>query len=577
MHKIVRRSPAADSFDSLSADIDHPVLRRIYAARRIDSPAQLDYRTACLLPFDALKGVTEAVDLLETALRRSWRILIVADFDADGATACAVGVRALRMSGAAQVDYLVPDRIKHGYGLSAQIADLAADMRPDLLITVDNGIASIDGVRRCKELGMKVLVTDHHLAGDTLPAADAIVNPNQPGDDFPSKNLAGVGVIFYVMLALRARLRDTGWFVEQGLAAPNLAELLDLVALGTVADVVPLDHNNRILVMQGLKRIRVGACRPGVTALAQVANRTPGVLTASDLAFYLGPRLNAAGRMEHMRYGIDCLLNDDPHTALQQARELDRMNRERREVEADMQTEALHFLHHLEQQRETLPIGLCLFEEHWHQGVIGILASRIKERVHRPVIVFTANEEQPDDLKGSARSVRGVHIRDVLNAVHTRHPDMIRKFGGHAMAAGLTLDRAHYEAFRHAFDTEVRRYLSADQLHGVIYSDGELDAADLSLEFAETLRDLPWGQGFPEPVFDGRFNLLKHSLLKGRHLKMSVEPEQGGTRLDVIAFNTVDTHWPAEVVQVTLAYRLDVNYFRGNKNVQLNAEYVAVD
>jgi single-stranded-DNA-specific exonuclease len=553
----------------------HPVLQRILTARGVTSEAEIDYATTHLIPYQDLAGIDSAVQLLARALSQRQHILIVADFDADGATACALGVRALRLLGAAKVSYLVPDRAKHGYGLSPVIADLAAVRQPDVLLTVDNGIASLSGVAQAKQYGMQVLITDHHLPGEHLPAADAIVNPNCTPED-SRRHLAGVGVIFYVMLALRAHLRESGWFEQQNISAPNLANLLDLVALGTVADVVRLDYNNRILVAQGLRRIRQGVCCPGIQALVQMAGREQNQLAASDLGFYLGPRLNAAGRMERMDYGIECLLEDDPRSAYQQAQYLDMFNQDRKAVELDMQSDAWETVRQLEQQATDLPLGLCLFQEHWHEGVIGILASRVKERLHRPVIIFTACQQQ-GQIKGSARSVNGVHIRDVLNTIHVRYPGMIVKFGGHAMAAGLTLEQAAYQDFSAAFDEEVRQFLGPDDLQQVILSDGELNAPELSLELAELLRDVsPWGQGFPEPIFDGEFILIERRLLKGRHLKMKLQHPEGAQMLDAIAFNTVDSNWPRDVKQVKLAYTLDVNTFRGARTVQLMVKHVAV-
>ncbi len=567
---IQRRTPP--STHQLPADM-HPVLQRILSSRGVPSAAALDHSLKQLIHPKHLKDIDTAVDLLVQALEQQWRILIVADFDADGATSCAVATRALRAMGAESVDYLVPDRIKHGYGLTPTIVQLAQPLQPDLLVTVDNGIASLSGVQAAKEAGMRVLVTDHHLPGRELPAADAIVNPNQPGDEFPSKNLAGVGVIFYLMMALRTRLRDTAWFSAQR-PAPNLAQLLDLVALGTVADVVPLDYNNRILVAQGLARMRSNEACAGLRALMQLASREPQHLVSSDLGFYLGPRLNAAGRMENMSYGIECLLNDDTNIAQVQAEELDALNQERRFVEEDMQADAKAILQQLHLDAD-LPVGLCLFDEHWHQGVIGILASRVKEQVHRPVIVFTVNTEDTDEIKGSARSIAGVHIRDVLDAIATAHPQVINKFGGHAMAAGLSLPRQHLETFQQAFDQEVRKHVQAKDLHGVIYSDGELPLADFNLGFAETLRNVvPWGQHFPEPIFDGVFEVLEKRMLKQRHLKMLLKPLDGDMQIDAIAFNTQDGDWPTPVKQVHIAYRLDVNLFRGFKSLQLMVQHV---
>jgi single-stranded-DNA-specific exonuclease len=568
-----RQAPLNDS--RLPAEL-HPVLARVYAARHIQGEEDLDRSLARLRPYAELKGIEAAVGLLATALQAKQRILIVGDFDADGATSAALAVRALRLLGAAEVDYLVPNRFEYGYGLTPEIVAVAAERRPELLITVDNGISSLEGVAAAKARGMRVLVTDHHLAGAELPAADATVNPNQPGDGFPSKSLAGVGVIFYVMLALRARLREQGWFAQQGLTDPNLAQLLDLVALGTVADVVPLDHNNRILVAQGLARIRQGQCCPGITALIQVAGRNQRELVAADLGFALGPRLNAAGRLEDMALGIECLLADDPDAALLLARRLDELNRERRMIEQEMKQQALALLEAmaLDEEDASLPVGLCLYDPDWHQGVIGILASRIKDRLHRPVIVFADAGE--GELKGSARSVPGLHIRDALDAVATQHPGLLNKFGGHAMAAGLSLAAADLERFRGAFDAEVRRHLGPQDLCKELLSDGELGVEELDLPLAEQLRAAgPWGQGFPEPLFDGVFEVVKRRIVGERHLKLSLRPPGGKRVLDAIAFNTVDDDWPPAVQQVQVAYRLDVNEFNGRRNAQLLVEYIA--
>lgn len=570
-HRIVRRAldpEAARRFPGL-----HPVLSRIYAARQVTLPEELDTGLQGLHPPERLGGLPAALDLLEQALREDWRILIVGDFDADGATSTALCLRGLRLLGARQLDYLVPNRFEYGYGLTPEIVAVAAAREPDLILTVDNGVSSIDGVAAAKALGIRVLVTDHHLPGAQLPAADALVNPNLPGDPFPSKHLAGVGVAFYVLLALRARLRERGWFAERALPEPNLAQLLDLVALGTVADVVVLDRNNRILVQQGLARIRAGQCVPGIRALVEVGGRNLARLVAGDLGFVVGPRLNAAGRLVDMAHGIECLLCDDPAEALRMARELDDLNRERREIEADMQAQALASLERLRLDEASLPRGLCLFDPDWHQGVIGILASRIKDQVHRPVIAFAAAGE--GEIKGSARSVPGVHIRDVLDAVAARHPDMIRKFGGHAMAAGLTLPLARFEGFQEAFAAEVARHLSEDDLHGVLHSDGELEEADLELGLAETLRQAgPWGQGFPEPLFDGRFEVLEQRIVGERHLKLRVRPVGGSRALDAIAFFQAQHADLDRGEQVRLAYRLDVNEFRGQCSAQLRVEYV---
>ncbi|MFF7706911.1 single-stranded-DNA-specific exonuclease RecJ [Pseudomonas sp. NPDC007930] len=542
-----------------------PLLTRLYAARGVTCESELDKRLARLLPFQQLKGIEAAVELLVQALEQRQRILIVGDFDADGATASTVGVLGLRLLGAAHVDYLVPSRFKFGYGLTPEIVEVALTRQPQLLITVDNGIASVDGVAAAKAAGLKVLVTDHHLPGDTLPAADAIVNPNQPGCTFPSKALAGVGVIFYVLMALRARLRELGRYAQT--AQPNIGELLDLVALGSVADVVPLDANNRILVHQGLERIRAGRARPGIKALLEVARRDHARISSTDLGFILGPRLNAAGRLDDMSLGIECLLCENPALAAEMAAELDGMNQDRKSIEQGMQREALAQLKDLPET--DMPYGLCLFDADWHQGVIGILASRLKERYHRPTIAFA--DAGDGALKGSARSVPGLHIRDALSAVDARHPGLISKYGGHAMAAGLTLPHEHFATFQAAFDEEVRRHLGADDLTGRLYSDGVLAVEEFHLETARALRHAgPWGQHFPEPMFHGVFQLVDQRLVGERHLKVTLKSECGRARLDGICFGVDLETWPnATVKTVELAYKLDLNEFRGVESVQL--------
>ena len=550
-----------------------PLLRRIYTTRQVTCARQLEKGLEALASPTALKGIEQAVVLLYDALCRQRRILIVADFDADGATSCALAVRALRALGAKAVCYVVPNRFEYGYGLTPEIVMVAAQQQPDVLITVDNGISSLEGVATAKELGMQVLITDHHLPGRVLPQADAIVNPNQPNDDFPSKSLAGVGVIFYVLLALRARLREAGWFAQQGIPEPNLGQFLDLVALGTVADVVPLDHTNRILVEQGLKRIRAGRCVPGITALIEVAGRNQARLSAVDIGFVLGPRLNAAGRLEDMSYGIECLLCDDLERARSMARRLDTLNRERRVIEAEMQVQALADLERLQLSASDLPFGLCLFDKDWHQGIIGILAARIRERTHRPVIAFALDKD--GHLKGSARSVPGLHIRDALDAVATRHPGLISKFGGHAMAAGLGLPLTCLEAFSQAFDAEVRRHLSLEDLCGRLLSDGELAAEELCLIVAEQLREAgPWGQGFPEPLFDGVFEVVSYRVLNDKHVKMVLRLPAGSAAIDAIAFNKAADFDGSDRRQVRIAYRLDINEWRGRRNPQLIVEHI---
>lgn len=581
MDKMIQRRALPNNIDQ-SDTTHHPVIKRVLAIRGINTATELDYRLQNLLPYTDLLGIEDAVNLLYKALTKQARILIVADYDADGATSCTLTIKALQQMGAQKVGFLVPNREKHGYGLTPEIVKVALTdsllayaplgLAPDLLITVDNGISSIDGVEAAKQHGMRVLVTDHHLPGEKLPKANAIVNPKQDGDNFPSKNLCGVGVIFYVMMALRARLRDKGWFSSQGIQEPNLANFLDLVALGTVADVVTLDYNNRILVEQGLRRIRADRCCPGIRALVHVSERDQKNLVASDLGFYLGPRINAAGRMDDMSHGIACLLSNNDFEAREHAQLLETFNQERRLEEAKMQQEALQMLDTLSTD-ENLPIGLCLLYEKWHQGVVGILAARIKDRLHRPVIIFTYDKE--NKIRGSGRSVQGVHIRDVIDTIATQHPGMVSYFGGHAMAAGLTIPRTQFEGFQQAFDEEIRKYLSVDDLHGVIFSDGSLSGDDFNLDLANQLRMLtPWGHNFPEPVFDGEFELLGRKVLKDKHLKMQVRPLEGGSQIEVIAFNTVDTDWPADVTCVKLAYKLDVNVYRGSTSLQLMAKYV---
>ena len=550
-----------------------PLLTRLYAARGVACEAELDKSLARLIPYQQLKGIDAAVQLLVTALEQRQRMLIVGDFDADGATASTVGVLGLRLLGAAHVDYLVPNRFEYGYGLTPEIVEVALQRSPELLITVDNGISSVEGVAAAKAAGLTVLVTDHHLPGHELPAADAIVNPNQPGCTFPSKSLAGVGVIFYVLMALRARLREIGWFERNQRAQPNLGELLDLVALGSVADVVPLDANNRILVHQGLMRIRAGRARPGLRAILEVARREPSRITSTDLGFILGPRLNAAGRLDDMSLGIECLLCDDPELAREMAVQLDELNQDRKSIEQGMQREALAQLKDL--PIESMPFGLCLFDAEWHQGVIGILASRLKERYHRPTIAFASAGEGV--LKGSARSVPGFHIRDALDAVAARHPQLISKFGGHAMAAGLSLPEENFPAFAEAFDLEVRRQLNEEDLTGRLLSDGSLAAEEFHLELARALRNAgPWGQHFPEPLFHGVFQLVEQRVVGERHLKMVLKTECGSVKLDGIAFGVDRDIWPNPNIRwVELAYKLDLNEFRGNETVQLLVAHIA--
>ena len=564
---IRRRSP--ESIESLNGAALPSLLARLYAARGVTSVQELNLELGELLPPDTLTNATEAAHLLADAIAAQRRMVVVGDFDADGATSTALFISAMRAFGAAHVDYLVPNRFEYGYGLTPEIVDLAARRDPDLIVTVDNGIASVEGVQRASELGIETLITDHHLPGATLPSARLIVNPNQRGCTFGSKHLAGVGVIFYLMMALRRALRERG--------APggevNLGQFLDLVALGTVADVVPLDRNNRILVSAGLRRIRAGQSRPGLMALLRYASRDFRSVVASDLGFAAGPRINAAGRLDDMSVGIECLLAESDAVADRLAGQLQQLNDERRAIERGMQEGAMQILANLALDADGAPpVAITLYQGDWHQGVIGILASRVKDRLHRPTIAFADGDE--GELKGSARSIQGVHIRDVLDAVATRNPGLITRFGGHAMAAGLTLPKANYDVFATAFVEEVERQIEASQLEGIIESDGELQPEDFDLSVAETLRYAgPWGQHFPEPLFDGRFNLVSQRLVGERHLKLVLSPDGGATLVDGIAFNVDLDHWPApDVAEVEVAYRLDVNEFRGQRSVQMMVE-----
>ncbi len=547
-----------------------PLLQRIYANRGVGDETQLEKSAKGLLPYQSLQGISQAVSLLAGAMADNTRIIVVGDFDADGATSSALSVTALRMLGCHNVDYLVPNRFEDGYGLSPEVVEQAAAKGAQLIMTVDNGVSSIEGVQAAKEKGIKVLVTDHHLPGNVLPDADAMVNPNLSDCAFPSKSLAGVGVAFYLMLALRSHLREINWFAAKNIPEPNLADLLDLVALGTVADVVSLDFNNRILVHQGLMRIRAGKCRPGIQALIEVANRNMTTLVASDFGFALGPRINAAGRLDDMSFGVELLLCENLASARQMASELDALNQTRKEIEQGMKEEALAYCERLQfGEAARLPAGLALYQAEWHQGVIGILASRVKDTYHRPVIAFADGGEGL--IKGSARSVKGLHMRDALDLIDTQHPNLIKKFGGHAMAAGLTIAKSDFERFARAFDDIVSAQLSEADLKGILLTDGELSPEELTLAVADQLRDAgPWGQNFPEPLFDGTFRLLNQKLVGGKHLKMLLEPMQGGAMIDAIAFNIDPRAWPDLSVQsVNLVYRLEVNEFRGNRNVQL--------
>lgn len=548
----------------------HPLLARIYASRGLDHLDHLGRSLQQLQTGTDILGLDAAVARLIGALEQDQHILIVGDFDCDGATSTAVGMLGLAMMGARRVDYLVPNRFEYGYGLSPEIVAVAAQQQPDLIITVDNGISSVEGVAAANGLGIDVIITDHHLPGDTLPEACAIVNPNQPGCSFSEKSTCGVGVIFYVMTALRRALDQRDWFNQRNLPKPNLGSLLDLVALGTVADVVPLEQNNRTLVYQGVQRIRAGKARPGILALIDISGRQGSRLTSTDLGFALAPRLNAAGRLDDMSIGIECLLTTDPERARQLALQLDGLNQERRGIEQEMQQQALTLLDELELDAEgELPFGLCLYDDDWHQGVIGILASRIKEKVNRPVVAFATGDS--GELKGSARSVPGFHIRDGLDAVAAKHPELLKKFGGHAMAAGMTIAADKLPLFQQAFDAEVRRQLPAEALQHSVLSDGSLNGDELTMDMAELLREAgPWGHNFPEPLFDGEFSLLQQRIVGQRHLKLVLMEPDSGIAVDAIHFNADTKIWPDESIQkVRAVFRLDVNEFRGQRTLQL--------
>ncbi|MEP1214596.1 MAG: single-stranded-DNA-specific exonuclease RecJ [Marinobacter sp.] len=550
-----------------------PLLRRLYAARGVTSDEQLRYTLKHLASPMELRGIDRAVSLLSEAITSQQRVLVLGDFDADGATSTAVAMLGLGMLGLNDIDFRVPSRFSDGYGLTPGIIHrLQEDAAlPDLLITVDNGISAVEGVRAARELGIKVVVTDHHLAGEILPDADAIVNPNQPGCPFLSKNAAGVGVMFYVLTALRKHLREQGLLPDP---QPNLGNLLDLVALGTVADVVPLDHNNRIFVEQGLRRIRQGEARPGILALLEVAGRDHSEISSTDLGFVVGPRLNAAGRLDDMSVGIACLLADSRDEARRLARELDTFNRERRTIEKDMKTQAQDLLASMSLDIEGLPWGLALFDTDWHQGVIGILAARIREQTHRPTIAF-APDDNGEDIKGSARSIPGLHIRDVLAVVDARHPGMMKKYGGHAMAAGMTLSRSDLDAFSEAFDRAVRDTLRVEDLEAAITTDGLLSPDELHLDTATLLKRAgPWGQHFPEPLFDGNFRVVSQRIVGENHLKLVLQPEEGGAIIDGIAFNTGPEVPDYTRTGARVVYKPDANTFRGRTNLQLLVDYL---
>ncbi|MGF1696667.1 single-stranded-DNA-specific exonuclease RecJ [Vibrio lamellibrachiae] len=576
MIEILRR-PDVDL--SLLSDPIEPLLKRIYISRGIRSSQQLDKAAKALHSYQKLDGIQLAVELLFEAVSKNQRIIVVGDFDADGATSSALSVLALRMLGSSNVDYLVPNRFEDGYGLSPEVVDQAIAIGAQVIMTVDNGVSSIDGVRYAKEKGLTVIVTDHHLPGHELPIADAMVNPNLESCNFPSKSLAGVGVAFYLMMALCVHMRKVAWFSSNNMTEPKLMELIDLVALGTVADVVALDENNRILVHQGLQRIRAGKARPGIQALIEVAKKDAHRLVATDFGFALGPRINAAGRLDDMSFGVELLMSNNIHAARRMASELDGLNQTRKEIEEGMKQEAMAFCERLQfGDNSELPHGLVLFQRDWHQGVIGILASRIKEKFHRPVIAFADGGEGM--IKGSCRSIPGLHMRDALDRIDTQNPGLIAKFGGHAMAAGLSIKESDFEMFSRLFDQIVRQELDDNALKGVVLSDGELLPEQFSMHTAELLRSGgPWGQAFPEPIFDGEFKILHQKLVGEKHLKLMLEPLHKGhptnVMIDGIAFNVDLRRWPdASTKTARIAFKLDINEFRGNQSLQLMIEHL---
>ncbi len=554
-----------------------PVIQRILSSRGVSKETELDTHLKALPSPWVLSGMDNMVAQLVAAFKQQQKMTIVADFDADGATSCAVAVRGLKMMGAQHVDFVVPDRFIYGYGLTPEIVDLVKQQNADVIITVDNGISSIEGVKTASQAGIKVLVTDHHLPGEVLPEAEAIVNPNLPEDVFPSKHLAGVGVIFYVLMALRSRLREEHWFAEQNISEPNLAQLLDLVALGTVADVVSLDHINRILVHQGLQRIRAGQCVPGILALIDRAGRNYQHLVASDLGFSVAPRLNAAGRMDNMSLGIQCLLSEDMDFCKRSAQDLDDLNQDRKAVEAQMKREAHQILSEMAVLNEKqVPAGVCIYHQDWHQGVIGILASRVKDKIHRPVIAFAKTDD--DEIKGSARSIPGVHIRDVLSEIAAMHPELLTKFGGHAMAAGLSIKMHDYPHFALLFDEVVSNRLDQVDLQQTAWTDGELQQSHFNLPFAEQLKQIAvWGQSFPEPVFHAEFDVIQCRIVGQQHLKFVLRLPFDNTLVDAIAFFVEKPETLLGCRRLTAVFKLDINEFRGNRDLQLLIDYFEVN
>ncbi|GLX83598.1 single-stranded-DNA-specific exonuclease RecJ [Thalassotalea eurytherma] len=570
--QIIQRTPINDQH--IDNNI-HPIIKQIYAQRGVKHNQELSLKVSQLADVNALEGITLASKLLHDAIVDNQQIFIIGDFDADGATSTALMMEGLSLFGYQHHQFLVPNRFEYGYGLSPEIVEIAHQQGAQTLVTVDSGISCHAGVEKAKSLGLTVIITDHHLPGNRLPKADAIVNPNLANCQFPSKALAGVGVAFYLMLALRKTLREQDYFTNNGITEPNIAQLLDLVALGTVADVVPLDANNRILVQQGLNRIRAGYTRPGIQALIEIAKRDQSQLVASDFGFAIGPRINAAGRLDDMSFGINCLLANDISSARMMATELDGLNKSRREIEQGMQVEAEAIMSRLKFDQDNLPFAIALFQEDWHQGVIGIVAGRIKEKFHRPTIVFApASDDNTQEIKGSARSIEGLHIRDLLEHISSNHEGLILKFGGHAMAAGLSIKTERFDEFQQRFDHYAQQWIKAEDLQGKLFSDGQLAITDFSLEFAQLIRDSgPWGQHFPEPLFDDEFILVQQRIVGEKHLKLVVQKDD--VAFDAIAFNVDIKAWPNHQAQrAHIAFKLDINEFRGRKNLQLMVENI---
>ncbi|PXY88578.1 single-stranded-DNA-specific exonuclease RecJ [Gilliamella apis] len=562
-----------EALPELSPDIPL-LLQRVYALRGITSMQELDYTTRNLCNYDNLDGTQTAVEIVYSAMQNNKRIMIVGDFDTDGATSTALTVKALKKMGCQHVDYIIPNRFDDGYGLSISVIKRALLKKADLIITVDNGVSAIEAVEFAKQSNLTVIITDHHLCPEQLPAADAIINPNLPNCSFPSKHLAGVGVAFYFMSALRAKLRQENWFRTHNLEEYNIASLLDLVALGTIADVVKLDHNNRILVHQGINRIRSGYCCAGIKALLHIARKDPVSFTSTDLAYYIAPRLNAAGRMDNMSLSVELLLCDDYDSALKQASDLDMLNNDRKLIEQTMYKEALSYIQGLEQQQSSFPNLLVVYHPEWHQGIIGILSARLKDKHYRPVICFASTEE--GILKGSGRSIAGIHLRDLLDELDQNHPDLLVSFGGHAMAVGLSIRENDLERFRKHFETLIDKRLNANTLEQIIETDGEVDSQDFNYAMAKQLKESgPWGEGFTEPTFDGDFIVHQQRLFAEKHLRLVLEPKNGGPIIEGICFNVNLTQWPDNTIKnVKIVYQLDVDDFRGNQTAKLMIRHI---